>query len=128
MATWWSEVGASSMLLGPGLGLIWALWSTSQRRRKFLSAATRPVGQGAWFLLHFCGMSAYFTLVAALGLAAIQELLPAALSWFLLAMSAIAFICAAQFTSVEAPRSLAAARPLQDPPADPTVVPLRRLA
>lgn len=128
MSTWWADVGATSLFYGLTFGLAWALWSTSSRRQRFLRAAIPPVGQGRWFLLHFCGMGAYLTLVAGLGLAAIHDHLPAALSWFLIAMSAAAFISAAQFTSVETPRRLPAVAPAQDPPADPPVVPLRRSA
>jgi hypothetical protein len=128
MTTWWADVGATSLLMGMAFGLAWALWSTSQRRQKYLRAAIRPVGQGQWFLLQLCGMSAYLTLVAALGLAAIHDQMPATLALFLIAMSAIAFVSAAQFTSVETPRAWRAAPPAQYPPADPPVVPLRRSA
>jgi hypothetical protein len=128
MTTWWADVGATSLSIGLTFGLAWALWSTSSRRQKFLNAAIRPVGQGRWLLLNFCGMGAYLSLVAGLGLAAVNDHLPAPLAWFLIAMSAAAFISAAQFTSVETPRPASATTTAQDPPADPPVVPLRRSA
>jgi hypothetical protein len=128
MTTWWADVGAMSLYGGMTFGLAWALWSTSRRRQKFLNAAIRPVGQGRWFLLNFCGMGAYLSLVAGLGLAAIHDHLPSPLAWFLIAMSAAAFISAAQFTSVETPHPASAGAAAQDPPADPPVVPLRRSA
>lgn len=128
MASWWPAIGTASVLTGLGLGLLWAVWSTSQRRQKFLRAAIRPVGQGRWFVLQLTGMSAYLTLVAALGLAALHDLIPADLALFLIGMSATAFVSATQFSSAEVPRPRPLANPVQDPSADPPVVPLRRIA
>lgn len=136
MTTTWPAISMMSLAWGMGLGLVWALWITSRRRQKFLAAAIRPVGQPRWFMLHFCGMSAYLTTIVALGLAAANGLVPSGFAVFLLAMSAAAFISAGQFSSTELPRARPvislvrepSADPPADPPADPSVVPLRRSA
>lgn len=127
--TWWPTLGEPSLLAGAGLGFTWAMWTTAQRRRKFLHVATPPVGQVRWFLLNFFSMSSYLTLVFALGLASVHDLLPPSLLWFLLAASSMAFMSASLFATMQIPR-LAATAPsqAQEPPSAPPLMPIQRSA
>ena len=129
MTSWWPAIGELSLLAGPGLGLIWAMWSTAQRRQKFLRAAVRPVGQRRWFLLSFCSMGAYLTLTIALGLSALHGLLPPGLVWILLGAGSMAFMSAMLFTTVEVPSTtLPAPAQVQEPPSAPPLMPFRKSA
>lgn len=128
MTEWWPAIGETSVWLGTGLGLIWALVSTNRRRNKYLRAAKPPVGQFRWFVLNFVSMGCYLTLISALGLASIHEILPQALFWFLLGLSALAFTTALLFPAIEPVRPVAMDRQSQDPPADPPQWPVRRSA
>lgn len=128
MTEWWPAIGETSVWLGTGLGLTWALISTNHRRNKYLRAARPPVGQLKWFVLNFVSMGCYLTLISALGLASIHEILPQALFWFLLGLSALAFTTALLFPAIEPVRPAAIDRQFQDPPADPPQWPVRRSA
>ena len=128
MMSWWPQIGEASLWAGSGLGLIWALVSTTRRRHKFIKAATPPVGQFRWFLLSLLSMGCYLTLVTALGLASLNGLLPQALFWYLLGLSALAFTTALMFPVVEVQHPMMADRLAQEPPADPPLLPLRRSA
>ncbi len=127
MTNWWPAVGQLSLVAGTGFGLIWALWSTAQRRQKFLSAAIPPVGQRRWFLLSLCSMSAYLTLTIALGLSALHGLLPPGLVWLLLGAGSMAFMSAMLFATIEVPRAPAPAK-AQEPPSVPPLLPFRKSA
>ena len=129
MVSWWSSIGEMSLVVGCSLGLVWAFISTTRRRRKFLKAAIRPVGQLRWFTLTFFSLSSYLTLIAALGLTAHQELLPVTLFWFLLGLSAVAFASALMFPGTRQPRPMAALAEMREPPpVDPPIMPLRESA
>lgn len=129
MTKWWPAVGELSLLAGLGLGLVWAFWSTAQRRQKFLRAAVPPVGQRRWFLLSFCSMSAYLTLMIALGLSAMHGLLPPGLVWLLIGAGSMTFISAMLFTTVQLPRVTdPAPAQAQEPPSAPPLLPFRKSA
>ena len=128
MTTWWPMIGEASLTLGAGLGFIWGLVSTARRRRVFLGASTRPTGQLRWFLVNFLGMGSYLTLVLALGLSAINDILPQQLFWFLLGLSGLAFAFALMIPGTAAtPPRVVGAIDLREPPIDPPV-PARRTA
>ncbi len=128
MQTWWPAIGEISLMAGSGLGFVWAVIITARRRRNFIDAATRPVGQLRWFLLNFLSMSAYISLVVALGLSAVHDILPQQLFWFLLALSALAFALALMVPGTAyAPRRTVGAIDMREPPIDPPV-PARRTA
>jgi len=128
MESWWPSIGEVSLVVGSTLGLVWALFSTTRRRRKFLKAAIRPVGQFKWFLLSFLSMSCYLSLIAALGLASFHDLLPPPLFWFLLGLSAAAFATALLFPTVAQPRPPAPAVEAREPPLNPPILPVRKSA
>ena len=128
MTEWWPAIGETSIVVGSGLGLVWAFFSSSRRRRKYIRAAIPPVGQARWFLLNFLSMSCFLTLVTALGLASVYGILPQTLFWFLLGLSAMAFMTALMFPSAEQQWPAIVGRQTQEPPADPPLLPLRKSA
>ncbi len=128
MMTWWPMIGETSLMAGGTLGLAWAIVSTSRRKSKFLMAAMPPMGQSRWFLLSFVSMSCYVTLITALGLASLDNMLPPALFWFLLAISTIAFASALLFPATTIGRAAAPELRSQEPPANPPLMPVRRSA
>ena len=128
MVDWWSAIGETSVIAGSALGTIWALVSTSRRRQKFIRAAVPPAGQVRWFLVSLVSMSCYLTLVIALGLASIHDVLPQTLFWFLLGMSALAFAAALLLPSTAAGPSFTLGQRSRDPSVDPPLVPLRKSA
>ena len=128
MQTWWPVIGEISLMTGSGLGFVWAVITTSRRRRHFIDAATRPIGQVRWFLLNFLSMSAYIALVTALGLSAVHDILPQQLFWFLLGLSALAFALALMVPGTTiVPRRAVGTIDMREPPIDPPV-PARRTA
>ena len=128
MTDWWPAIGETSVALGAGLGWIWAVVSTMRRRAKFLRAGLPPGGQLRWFLLSFLSMGSYFTLVAALGLAAVNDILPQTLFWYLLGLSAAAFSAALMVPGTSAGHDASRDRAKDNPPADPPLLPVRRSA
>lgn len=128
MLDWWSSIGEASVSAGSALGLVWAVISTTSRRRKYLKAALPPFGQFRWFLLNFIGMGCFVTLSTALGLASLHELIPQGLFWFLLGLSAAVFAAGLMFPSVETPLPSSFERSLQEPPAAPPILPARKSA
>lgn len=128
MMTWWPLIGETSLMAGGALGFGWAVISTSRRRQKFLSASLPPQGQVRWFVLNLVSMTCYLTLVAAIGLASLHDMVPAAFSWFLLAMATLAFTCALLFPSIETMRGRTSEIRSQEPPVNPPILPLRRSA
>ncbi len=128
MMEWWPAIGETSAIVGSTLGLIWALVSTTRRRRMFIRAATPPVGQVRWFLLNLLSMGCYLTLVTALGLASLNGILPAALFWYLLGLSALAFITALMFPALPATLPSMMIRESHEPPAAPPLLPLQKSA
>jgi hypothetical protein len=129
MTTWWPLIGETSLMAGSTLGFAWAVSSTSRRRGKFLEVGVRPQGQVRWFLLSLVSMSCYLTLVAALGLASLNNLLPPTLFWYLLGMGSLAFTSALLFPAVEVSHPVSSElKSSQEPPASPPLLPLRRSA
>lgn len=115
-------------MVGSCLGFVWALISTSRRRRLYLRAAIPPIGQLRWFMLSLVSMSCYLTLVTALGLASHIGLLPQALFWYLLGLSVAAFATALMFPGQDRRPQTTSLLESRDPPADPPIVPVRRSA
>lgn len=128
MANWWGAIGETSVLAGTTLGTIWALFSTNRRRNKFLRAAIPPAGQLRWFLVSLTGMSCYLSLVFALGLSALHDIIPQALFLFLLGLSALAFTAALMLPATDVGRQVVVDRQSRDPSADPPLLPMRKSA
>ncbi len=124
MLDWWSSIGEASVWTGAAIGISWAVASTASRRRKYLKAAMPPFGQLRWFLLNLFGMGCFITLGTALGLASIHGLIPQGLFWFLLCLSAAAFITALLFPSMETPLPSTIEQGAQKSPADPPDLPI----
>lgn len=128
MSTWWPLIGETSLMAGGISGFIWAVASTMRRRTQFRRLAARPIGQFRWFLVHCLGMGAYISLVVALGLSAVHDIIPQQLFWFLLGLSALAFGLALMIPGTATrPAPAAGAIDLSEPPLDPPV-PARRMA
>lgn len=128
MGEWWGAIGESSVLGGVALGALWAIFSTSRRRNKFIRAAIPPTGQMRWFVVSLISMSCYLTLVFALGLASVHGIIPQTLFLFFLGLSALAFSAALLLPSTDAGRTFVNDRETRDPSADPPLLPLRRSA
>lgn len=126
MQGWWSSIGETSLLVGSMIGLAWALFSTGRRRRSCLDAGVRPVGQRAWFLLNFLGMSSQVTLATCLGLLSLQGHIPPTLLWFLLAASCLSFMAAISVAGVPQPHWSEQARSSEPSVEPPAPTPLRR--
>jgi hypothetical protein len=128
MQTWWPMIGEISLMAGVTAGFAWATLSTLRRRLAFINAAQRPIGQLRWFMATFVSMSAYLSLVAALGLSAAHNIIPQQLFWFLLGLSAFAFGMAMLLPGTPVmPRTAVGAIDLREPTIDPPV-PARQLA
>jgi len=128
MAEWWPAIGETSIALGSALGFAWALVSTSMRRRRFGNAAVPPVGQVRWFLLNFVSMTCYLTLTIALGLASLHDILPQTLFWFLLGLSAVAFVTALMFPAAMTHRAASGTDDADEPLANHPLMPARKSA
>ena len=105
---WWPSYGMPSLITGVALGLAWALFSMSRRRRTFQHAGLEPHGQWLWFLTSLVSMSSYLTLVSAVSLMAYNELIAQEAMWLLLGSAGLAFCTALLFTRFELPRQVMA--------------------
>ena len=102
MQGWWATFGWPSLMVGCGLGLAWAFVNTARRKQKFKRAGLEPLGQRWWFLASFCSMAGYLTLVAALSLMALHDVLTTEATWFLLGAAGLAFCTALSFARFDA--------------------------
>lgn len=128
MMDWWPTIGEPSLIIGSSLGLVWSLISTTRRRRLYLRTATPPSGQFAWFLLSFFSMTCFVALQTALGLASLHDLIPQTLFWFLLGLSAIAFLAALMFQAMRPTTPADTHRRYDEPSEDPPVETVRQTA
>ena len=108
-----------SLIAGVALGLVWALISTSRRRRKFERAGLEPNSQWRWFLISLVSMSSYLTLVSAISLLAWSDLIAPEAMWLLLGSAGLAFCTALLFSRFELPPQVVAIAPLVQPSPHP---------
>jgi len=106
MPEWWASIGEPSLIVGTGLGLMWALVSAWRRRVRYQTRGLRPLHQLGWFVFSFVGMASYLTLVAAIGLLGIHDVLPAEAVWTMLAAAVLAFSAALMVGRFEEPKAL----------------------
>lgn len=102
---WWQLIGLPSLIAGATFGFLWSCASTWRRRVRYRSRGIAPGKQVGWFLLSLLGMGGYLTLVAAIGLLAVHDVLPAEAVWTMLGTAVVAFSAALLVGRFEEPRA-----------------------
>ena len=128
MQGWWLSIGEPSLWIGSVLGAIWAVLSTWRRRHRYMSRGLRPKAQIRWFLSALAGMGSYLTLVVAIGLLAIHDILPQEAVWYMLGAAALAFSSALLFGRFEEPRALTETAAIEVPQPAPKRTPAQLAA
>ena len=103
----WQFVVGPRVITGCALGFLWAWISTNRRRARFAEAGLRAPSQWLWFLATLVSMGSYLTLVCAVSLMALNDLLAPDVMWFMLGTAGLAFCTALLFTRFELPHQMA---------------------